>query len=124
MPQHVFGTASQAALQANGELTPLGLTNLIAIVVLQVPFVQVDQLYLLAAHLVKDQILEQLLVLYRQRAMQAIIYRTDAAHSAFLVIHALEVLLHHHSVLPALFQSTQMVKQQLSCRANLTLMVV
>ena len=113
MPLHVFGTASQAALQANGELTPLGLTNLIAILVPRVPFVQVVQLYLLAAHLVKDLTLVQLLVLYRQRAMQAIICQMDAAHSAFLVIHALEVLLHHHSVLPALFQLTQMVKQQL-----------
>jgi hypothetical protein len=124
MPLHVFGTASQAALQANGEVMALVLTNLIAILVLQVPFVQVVQLYLLAALMVKDRILEQLLVLYRQRVMQAIICQMDAAHSAFLVIHALEVLLHHHSVLPALFQSTQMVKQQLSCRANLTLMVV
>ena len=106
MPQHVFGTASQAALQANGGVVALVLTGLIAILVLLVPFAPVVQLCLLAALLIKDQILEQLLVLYRQRVMQAIICQMDAAHYVQQVTLVVEEVLHHPFVLFILSQLT------------------
>jgi hypothetical protein len=91
----------------------LVLTNLIAILVLQVPFAPVVQLYLLAAHLVKDLTLVQLLVLYRQRAMQAIICQMDAAHYVQQVTLVVEEVLHHPFVLFILSQLTLQESQPL-----------